>query len=222
VPFFGGGGGGGAGATTFHQYAIFLQTAGPSSYPTGGFTLDLSATFSSLTFVAIAVKKGTRNNWGIGHEEITLNSPAVGQAKVKVLKHQQTRVSSWDSITGQPVGVTVQTTNNQAGTSEAAHTHDATHSHVAANTAGPTAGGGGNVLLALGQNMSTHVHSVTVPSLAVTTGAGTSHNHTDNNLYDHRHTITYDTAANVTEAELANATNLSTTTLLIMACGDRA
>lgn len=211
---------GGGGSTTYNQYTIFAEKTGPSSYTTGGFVIDLTSTFSSLNSFKAVVKKGTRGNVPFGRFEILLNSPTSGKVTVLVRKYQQEKVTAIGNVTGQPAGVTVQTSSGQVGASESSHTHDATHDHAAQASAAMTAGGAGVDTDAGAPAINTHTHSVDVPSMSVTTGAGGSHNHTDNSLYAHSHSLTH-TATNTTQAELANATDLSATTFYICATGVR-
>ncbi len=214
------GGGGGGGTVTYNQYVAFLEKQGPSSYSAGGFVIDMSSTFSSLNSCSVAIKKGTRGNVPFGRFEISIDSPGPGKATVLVRNYSHTRASSFDAVTGQPAGVTVQSSSGQTVASESAHTHDATHNHAAQASAAMTAAGAGVDTNALAAALDTHTHSVDLPSLTVTTGAGTSHNHTDNTLYDHRHTLTH-TATNVDSAELTATTDLSATTFYIAASGVR-
>ena len=219
-PFRISGGSGGGGSTTFNQYVMFVEKLGPSSYPTGGFVIDLSSTFSSLNSLNLVIKKGTRGNVPFGRFDVDLDSPTSGKATITIRGYNQTKVTSFDSVTGQPSGVTVQTVANQVVSSESAHTHDASHGHPATASAAMTAAGAGVALDALAPAMETHTHLVTIPTLSLTSGAGTSHNHQDNTLYDHRHALTH-TATNVGEAELANGTDLSATTFYVAATGVR-
>ena len=179
------GGGGGGGSTTFNQYVMFAEKVGPSSYATGGFVIDLSSTYASLNSLRLCIKKGTRGNVPFGRFDVDLDSPTAGKATIIVRGYNQTKVSSFDAVTGQPSGVTVQTVAGQVVSSEAAHTH-----------------------------------SVDVPSMVVTTGAGTSHNHVDNSLYAHTHLLTH-TVTNVGETQLTAGTDLSATTFYVAASGVR-
>lgn len=215
------GGGGGGGSTTFNQYVVFAEKIGPSSYATGGFVLDFTSTFSSLNSLRLCIKKGTRGNVPFGRFDVDLDSPGPGKATIIIRGYNQTRVSSFDNVSGQPAGVTVQATSGQSVTSESAHTHDATHDHAAQLSAAMTAAGAGVDTDALAPAIDTHTHSVDVPSMTVTTGAGTSHNHVDNSIYAHTHTLTH-TVTNVGESQLTAGTDLSATTFYIAATGVRA
>jgi len=219
MPFFGSSGGGTS--TTYNQYVVFLEKTGPSSYATGGFVIDLTASLSTVNSFTAAVKKGTRGNVPFGRFEYQLNTPTAGKVTLKLQRYQQERVSSFDNITGQPAGVTVASSSGSTTSSESAHTHDATHDHAAQASAAMTAAGAGVDTNAVGSSISTHTHNVDLPSFSLTSGAGGSHNHTDNSLYQHSHTLTH-TATNTTVAELANATDLSATTFYCCATGVRA
>ena len=210
----------GGGAGTFNQYTIFFEDIGPT-YATGGFVIDLTATFSTLNAFKLAVKKGTRGNVPYGRLRYALNSPSAGKATVIIEKFQQERVSSFDNITGQPSGVTVLSASGGDSSAEAAHTHDATHDHAATASSAMTAAGAGVDTDSLAPAIDAHTHLVDLPSMALTSGAGTSHMHRDNNIYEHTHTITY-TVTNVSTAELANAVDLSATTFYGVASGVRA
>lgn len=215
--------GGSGGGVTNNQYASFFSKTGPSSYTTGGFVIDLSATYSSLNNVVLIVKKGSRGTLPAGRLEYLPNTPDPGKVTVKVRKYQFDQVSSIGNVQNQPSGVTVQGSSGVATSSEAAHTHSMAHDHAAqASTATTTTGAGVNSsLITLGQNVTTHTHSVDVPNFTGNTGAGSSHNHVDNNLYAHSHTDTL-TDTNLAASEVANATDLSSVTWLGMATGVRA
>ncbi len=218
--YYGGGGGGGA-ATTFNQYASFFEKAGPASYPTGGFVIDLSATYATLTRLKLMVQKGKRGSLPMGRLEITLNSPSAGKATVKVQKHQYERVSSFDNVTGQPGGVTVQAASGATTAAEATHVHSLAHDHASVTSSAAAAAGAGVTTNILGTGMVSHTHPVDPPNLTGNTGAGASHNHVDNNIYQHQHALTH-TPTNVTIAEVANATDLSATIFDGIAQGVRA
>lgn len=211
--------GGGGGSTTFNQYTIFGEKI-LTSYATGGFVVDLSQTFSSINFFDLCVKKGTRGNIPFGRFEFDYDTPNPGKVTVIIRKYQYVRVSSFDAVTGQPAGVTVAGTSGQTTSSEAAHTHDLSHDHAAAASAAMTAAGAGVDTDALAPALDTHTHQVDLPNLAVTSGAGTSHNHTNNTIYAHTHTLTQP-ATNLTAIQLPNATDTSATTFLFMATGLR-
>jgi hypothetical protein len=83
--------------------------AGPNPYASGGFTVDLSASFASVDFFALSILSvGT--NLPPAHYEYTLNSPGAGQVKVKVMRHRYDRPTA---VTGQPAGVSIGASSGQ-------------------------------------------------------------------------------------------------------------
>lgn len=209
------------GATTFNQYTTAFEKAGPSSYTTGGLDLDLTNTFSSINSASVYIKKGTRGSLGIGCIEIREDVPSSGHLTIKFLKDQYTKATSFGNVSGQPSGVTVQATSGQAGTSESSHTHAIDHDHPSFASGTPAASGAGVLSQTLGVAHNTHTHTLDLPAFTGTSGAGTSHNHTDNSLYAHSHSLTH-TDTSFTLTEIANATNLSATTLIVRVTGVRA
>lgn len=225
IPMVTGSGGGvvGGGDTTYNQYVSFFEHTGPSSYSTGGMVLDLTATYASLNAVKLLVKKGSRGSLPAGNLRYALNSPTAGKVTIVISQHQFEKATSIGNVANQPAGVTVQASSGVTTSSESSHTHDITHNHgSAASSAATNTGAAVNAALtALNQNVGSHTHAVDPPNLVATSGAGSSHNHVDNNIYAHTHTNSY-TATNVSRIELANATNISTTTWLGFASGVRA
>lgn len=213
--------GGGGGSVTHNQYAMFFEKQGPSSYATGGFVIDLSATYSSLNSLRLMLKKGTRGNLGIGRLRITLNSPTAGKATVVCEKHRYDRITAVGNVANQPAGVTVVTTSGEKGTAEATHTHATDHDHASFTSSVPTDAGGQVNLAALGPNTDAHTHTLNLPNLTGTSGAGTSHDHADDSIYQHDHAETH-AVTNVAVAEIANATNLSASLWFGLATGVRA
>lgn len=213
------GSGGGATDTSANQWFIYGEIPGPSSYSSGGFTVDLDATVTDLNFFKLAVK--TIGVLPSVEYRVTLNPPANrGKAVVSLFRKRYDRVSSLDSITGQPAGVTIQTVSGQTSSSESSHTHDASHNHAAQASAAMTAAGAGVDTDALAPAIDTHTHSVDLPNLSVTTGAGSSHNHTDNTIYQHQHVAGL-TTTNLARVEIANGTDLSGVRFYFVASGLR-
>lgn len=118
------------------------NVSGPASYSTGGFVLDLSGTFpTSLDFLALQLEV---EDVDLPPHQIvvTRNSPAAGQATIKVMRHRYDKTTAIGNVTGQPAGVTVQAASG--ATTAAAQSpginpttgvaglaaDDATHSHV--------------------------------------------------------------------------------------------
>lgn len=201
------------------------NVTGPNPYAAGGFTVDLSATFATVSYFAMAITT-VGANLPPAHYEYALDSPSAGKVTVKVMRHRYDKVSSVDNVSGQPAGVTVQTTSGQTVAAEAAHTHgvgsydaaaEAAHTH---NQSALTAqavdavGGVGNatrVSAATGAGTS-HDHA-----LSGTSAAGSSHSHTDNNIYQHQHGNTQ-AETNAASVEMGS-TNLSGTTWRYLAVG---
>lgn len=211
---------GGGGATTFNQYTMFFTKQGPASYSTGGFVIDLSATYSSLNRVKLGLKKGTRGNLGIGRLRYRLNVPSAGQVTVVVEKYRYDRITAFGNVQNQPAGVTVAAGSGQVSSSEAAHTHSIDHNHAAQASSTPAAAGAGVGLDALGPNMSSHTHLVDLPNFTGTSGT-VSHNHVYNSIYQHRHRQLI-TLTNYALAEITAATNLAASLWFGVASGVRA
>lgn len=218
MPFFGPHGGGGS-AVTYNQHTIADEYVGPSSYTTGGFVIDLDATYSSLNSLDLVVKKGARgSNLPAVRYEIALNSPSAGKATVKIMRKRYNKVTVVGNASGQPSGVTIQTVSGQSSGAGGSHTHAYTHDHPSF-ASGATNNSGAAVLLnALGPNHSTHTHTLDIGSVSPTSGAEAAHTHVDNTLYQHAHSVTY-TTVNLVSVELANGTNLSGTTWYLCATG---
>lgn len=210
----------GGGGGTFNQYTMFFTKQGPASYSTGGFVIDLSATYSSLNRVKLGLKKGTRGNLGIGRLRYRLNVPSAGQVTVVVEKYRYDRITAFGNVQNQPGGVTVAAASGQVSSSESAHTHNANHDHGTWVSSVPTDAGAGVALDALGPNMSAHTHNVTMPMFVLTTGT-VSHNHVYNSIYQHQHRQ-FITLTNVALAEITAATNLAASLWFGVASGVRA
>ena len=209
----GGAGGGGGGG---NQFVMFEQYDG-GTYATGGFVIDLSATYSTLNWLKLALKT-VGANLPVCQYELTYDSPAPGQATVKIMRHRYDLVSAFGNVANQPGGVTVQAAAGGTSSSEAAHTHSIDHDHPSFTSAANANAGAGVLDQILGSSIGTHTHDLDLPNLTGTSGAGTSHNHTDNSIYQHQHGANQ-TATDLTTAELANGTDLSGTTWYLMASG---
>lgn len=211
-----GSGGGGSTPTGDSQWVIVgeFQT---TSYVTGGFVIDLDATVTSLNFVTLAVK--TIGSLPIVQYRYNRNFPSGnGQVKVQLFTKQYDRVSSFNTPTNLPASVTLRATSGQVSSSESTHTHSTTHDH-ASFASGAASTGAGQVLLdALGPSLATHTHPLDLPSLVGTSGAGGAHNHVDNSLYTHSHTLTK-TTTNLSMVEMTNGTSLSGTVWYLFATG---
>lgn len=211
---------GGGSPTTYNQHTIAFEWTEDTSYPTGGFVVDLTKTFSTINFVDNpVVKKGSRGaNLPSVRYEITRNSPVAGKATIKIMRKRYDRTSTIGNVSGQPVGVTVQATSGVTTTSEASHIHSMGHDH-GSFTSGTAGVGAGQVLLdALGPSLATHTHTLDIPNFTGNSGAGTSHNHVDNTIYEHSHSVTQ-TSTVYTTSEIPNATDLSGTTWFMCVSG---
>lgn len=211
------GGRAGSAVVTYNQHTIAdeFQIA---AYATDGFIVDLSQTYASLNSLRLMVKSTSSAIVRASHLQITLNSPSAGKAKVKMVQSFFDKVTSIGNVTGQPSGVSVVTTSSQDTGSESAHTHAIDHDHGSFTSGNNNAAGGQVLLDALGPNLEIHTHSLDLPSLTGTSGAGSAHNHKDNSIYDHRHNLTF-TATNLTSTEVPNATSLSGTVWNLLATG---
>lgn len=210
----------GGGGGTFNQHTIADEYVGPASYPTGGFVIDLSKTFSSLNSLDLVVKKGSRGaNLPAVRYEIVLDSPGAGQATVKIVRKRYDRTSTIGNVSGQPAGVTIQAASGVVTSSESAHTHGMDHDHASFSSAVPSQTGAAVLLDALGNaGLLNHTHALDLPAFVGTSGAGTSHNHVDNTIYAHVHVIV-EANTNYASSELPNATNLTGTTFYLAANG---
>lgn len=209
----------GGGTVTYNQHTIADEYEGPSSYPTGGFVIDLSKTYSSLNSIDLVVKKGSRGNLPSVQYEIAYNSPSAGKATVKLMRKRFDRTSTVGNITGQPAGVTIQAASGvSSGAPNVSHTHSVAHDHGSFTSEGPTNSGGVVELNAVGPNVLSHTHTIDIPNLTQTSTSESTHTHVDNSIYQHSHSITQ-TVTNYTSVELSNATNLSTTVWYVAATG---
>lgn len=152
------------------------SVSGPNPYAAGGFDVDLSATFATISFFALSITTIGPNLPPV-HYEYALDTPAVGKVRVKIMRHRYDKVDAGNSATSQPGGVTLATSSGQNVVSEAAHTH--TQSALTAQAV-DAVGGAGNAT-----------------RVSVATGAGTSHTHAMNTLYQHTHAATQTDAASV-------------------------
>lgn len=210
------GGSGGGGSTGSDQQTIWRDQVG-ASYTTGGLVFDLSATYSSLNSVFLTISN--LSTMAAVRPEYALNSPSAGKVTVKLLKKRYVRVSSIDAgVTGQPAGVTVRTSSGGTAASESSHTHTIDHDHPSTNTNGITNGAGGSVNSPLGAAIEGHTHALDLPNYTGNSGAGTSHNHTDNTLYAHNHTLNQ-SATNFSLTEIANGTDLTAVRFNLLAFG---
>lgn len=217
---YGAAAGGGVSSTTYNQHTVAFEWTEDTSYPTGGFVVDLTKTFSTINFLdSPVVKKGSRGaNLPAVRYEITRNSPIAGKATIKIVRKRYDRTSTVGNVSGQPVGVTIQAASGVASSSESSHTHAIDHNHTSFSSTAASVGTGQVLLDVLGPSLADHTHTLDLPNLTGTSGAGTSHNHTDNSIYEHSHAITQ-TSTSYASSELPNGTNLSGTTWYMCAHG---
>lgn len=211
--------GGSGSAATYNQHTITGQWE-EASYTTGGFTIDLSVTFSSLNFLDIAETIGAPPSQSIEYV-IVLNSPSAGKAKVKMLRHRYEKVTAIGNSANAPSGVTIQTVSGQTSSSESSHTHAIDHDHGSFNSGSPSDSGVDTLLAVSVVNLTAHTHELDLPNLTGASGAGGSHNHTDNTIYQHSHDLTY-TGTDETQVELTNGTSLAGIVWDICAMGVKA
>lgn len=217
---YGAAAGGGGGSVTYNQHTIADFFKGPTSYATGGVVVDLSKTYSTIHSFDWTVK--TRGaNLPASLYIYSLNTPSAGKVTVKIMRKRYDQVSSVGNINSgsQPTGVTIQASSGVASSNESTHTHSIDHDHGSFNSPTATLSGGQGLLDALGPlGMPNHTHAIDLPNFTGTSGAGTAHNHVDNSIYQHQHSLTY-TETDYHTVELPNATNLSGTEWTLMATG---
>lgn len=194
----------------------------PSSYATGGFLLDLSASFVNLGAVRLSVETTGSlppSHWQILYNQDTTGAQAYGKCVIKLMRHRYDKASI-GAVSGNPSGTNVQAALFAAGTTTgSSHTHSQNHDH-ASITIGPavTAGAPG-VDAAAGQPATaTHTHTADPPAFVGNTGAST-HTHNRAFMYEHNHSFTETANTDVTVTEVAATTNLSTTVFRYMAVG---
>lgn len=196
------------------------SVSGPASYATGGFLLDLSATFSFLRFLSIEIT--TFSGLECDDYEIALNQNtsgvfSPGQAVIKLLNHPYDKFSV-GNVTGNPGGTAVQAALFAAGTTTgSSHVHDMTHGHSGVSST-PVPSGGGVATNVGGDAHSAHTHDVLVPDFAGNTGAAT-HTHNRDYEYDHVHSRT-NTETTITPVEVGAGTNISSVAWKYFAVGD--
>lgn len=205
---------------SYNQHTIADFFKGPSSYATGGIVVDLTKTYSSVNHFSWTVKTRGANLPGCSYIYL-LNSPVDGKVTVKIMHKRYNEAVFIDFINAgsQPTGITIQATSGVASSSESVHTHSIDHNHASFSTGAASNAGAEALLDVLGPSVgTTHTHTFDLPNFTGTSGAGSSHNHTDNSIYAHQHSLSY-TETDYLAVELANATNLSGTEWTLMATG---
>jgi len=113
--YYGVQGGSGGGSTTFNQYATFGEF-NVTNYATGGHTLDLSSTYSSLNSVRLIPK--TIGTLPASEMRVTLNSPGAGKANVSLFALSYDKTTAIGNVQNQPSGVTVQAASGAISATE--------------------------------------------------------------------------------------------------------
>ncbi len=194
--------------------------SGPASYATGGFLLDLSATFSTLGFVDLSVE--TLGTLMPVHYVFTLNKDltganAPGKCVIKVMRDRYDAMTV-GNVSGNPASTTVQASKTATGTTTgSSHDHAMNHDHPIATSGAMSAAGGAVVALAAGVQLVGHTHTVDVASFTGNTTA-TTHAHDRSVEYEHNHAPTV-AETNAASVEVAAATNLSGVTWRYLASG---
>lgn len=188
------------------------SVSGPASYTTGGFTI--STGLSTVQQFKLSVQTPGAN---LPHCHFEL-SRSGGDVTVKIVKHMHDNMTAFGSVSGLPSGVSAAVASGQTYDADAAHTHSIAHDHAATTSTTPTTAGGGVQTAVGGINQTTHTHSFDVPNFTGNSGAGSSHTHTWDNIYQHQHSVT-NTATNPNLTEIANGTDLSGATFNWRAVG---
>lgn len=200
----------GRGSETYNQHTTaYIWEEATSLYTSGGITVDLSKIYSSLNYLYLETLS-VQDLPGGYTQVVTLNSPSAGKAKVQLFGKRYDQVTTIGNINSgsQPTGVTIQAASGVASSSESSHTHSIEHNHASFNSNGRTDAGAAVLLDALGPvSFLNHNHALDLPNLTGTSGAGTSHNHTDNTIYQHQHSFSY-TSTRFAADELANGVTL--------------
>lgn len=200
---------------------VYGDKAGPASYATGGFELDLTADLEFLDFLSVEIETNgsllpcrfryTRN-------QDTTGAFAPGKAVIKIMREQYDKLT-FGNVSGLPGGVTAQSGKFAAGTTTGSgHTHSIDHDHPSTTSSTPTPSGVGVATGIVDADLpELHTHDVDIANF---TGSSASDTHTHDRSfeYDHDHGLT-ETTTDTALTEVAAATNLSTTTLRYFAVG---
>lgn len=203
-------------------FIVFGNKSGPASYAAGGFELDLTAQLSFVRYLSMEIE--TVGSLPSDEYEVLLNRDtagvfAPGKAVIRLLRDRYDKTTA-GAVSGQPASVTVQAAKfAAANTTGSSHTHSIDHDHPSTVSSTPTAAGAG-VDAALAQPaVAGHTHAIDVPNF-VGSSTATTHTHDRSYEYAHGHSLGTVTDTAVSLVEVANATNLSTTTWRYLACGD--
>ncbi len=184
--------------------------AGPASYPTGGVVIATSLSTVDAFDVEIQTPGAL-----LGQVQFDI-SVSGATATVKVMRLNHDKLTAIGNMSGLDASVSATAASGATVNNETAHTHDLTHNHsVTAASSGPSTGTDPSTATVGGSNLSAHTHTADLPSAAVTSGTA-SHNHVDNNIYQHQHSLT-NTQTDVAATEIANGTDLSGVTFLFVA-----
>lgn len=197
------------------------NVSGPASYAAGGFVLDLSATFSTLEFLEMAVTT-IGPNLPSFHLEIALNRDATGfaqgKALIKVMRDRYDKATA-GNVSGEPGGVSVRAAKFATGeTTGSAHTHSIDHDHPITTSSTPVAGGNGVNSGVGGIAIADHTHDVDVAAFAGSTPSDGTHTHDRSFEYDHNHSVT-NVQTTSTSVEITAGTDLSGTTWRFLGVG---
>lgn len=198
-------------------WPVFGEVDGPASYAAGGFVVDCRKALSAVVDASLVLR--TRGATLVPYAvHATLDSPTAGQVTFKLMRRRFDRTSAVGNVQNQPAGVTVASASGSSTAAEAAHTHPIDHDHATTTTSTPTAAGVGVNTVGGLDAMTTHTHAVDIPNLVGTSGAGTSHSHVYNGIFQHAHVSTQ-TVTDVALVEFAAGTSLSTSRWWFFALG---
>ena len=204
-------------------FIVYGDKAGPASYATGGFELDLTASLSFVRFLSLEIE--TIGSLASDEYEVILNQDtsgvfAPGKATIKLLRDRYDKFSI-GNVSGNPASTTVQASKTATGTTTGSgHTHTINHDHPdTASSVSTPSGAAVNATAGATTSMVNHTHTV---NLANFTGSSASETHTHDRSfeYEHAHSVGTVTDTAVALTEVANSTNLSTTTWRYYAVGD--
>lgn len=186
------------------------EAVGPASYTTGGFVITTS--LPTLTFFDVNIKT-PGGVLGQIEFDVTLNSPAAGEATVRVMRLNVDPISAIGSPNSLPASITNRTTSGGSTDAQPSHTHIMDHNHAVSPASTVPGTPAGTVLTAAtGPAAQLHTHTVDLPNFTQNTGAESGGNtHTWNSLYQHQPTFS-NVATDPVRTELAAATVLSAAT----------
>lgn len=209
--------------TVVIPFIVYGNKSGPASYATGGFELDLTASLSFIRYLSLEIE--TVGSLASDEYEVICNQDttgafAPGKATIRLLRDRYDKFSI-GNVSGNPGGTTVQASKTAtATTTGSSHTHTIDHDHPSTASSVSTAGGAAVDSGAGGAtSMVNHTHTVDIPAFTGSSAAET-HAHDRSFEYEHNHTVGTQTDTAASLVEVANATNLSTTTWRYYAVGD--